>query len=204
MDCNKVGGLILRLRKEKDMTQKDLADLMNISDKTISKWERGLGCPDVSLLGELSKILGVNMEKLLSGELNPNEQDRGNMNQIKFYACPSCGNVMTSTGATSISCCGRLLKELLPMPAENDEHKIAVEEIEDDYYITIQHEMSRDHHISFVAYISYDRLLFMKLYPEQNAELRFPQMHGGTLYTYCTRHGLWKHEKLKKGTRRVT
>jgi transcriptional regulator with XRE-family HTH domain len=203
MDCNKVGRLILSLRKEKSMTQKDVAHLMNISDKTISKWERGLGCPDVSLLGELSKILGVNIEKILLGELNPNDQDRGNIKHIKFYACQSCGNVMTSTGAISISCCGRILEPMLSKP-ENDEHEITVLEIEDDYFVTIQHEMSRDHYISFVAYISYDRSLFIKLYPEQNAELRFPKMQGGTLYTYCNRHGLWKHEKMKQGTRRVT
>jgi transcriptional regulator with XRE-family HTH domain len=203
MDCNKVGRLIQSLRKEKSMTQKDLAHLMNISDKTISKWERGLGCPDVSLLSELSKILGVNIEKILLGELNPNEQDRGNMKNMNFYACQGCGNVTTSMGAIGISCCGRILEPMLSKP-ENNEHEITVHEIEDDYFVTIQHEMSRDHYISFVAYISYDRLMFIKLYPEQNAELRFPKMHGGTLYAYCNQHGLWKHEKMKHGTGRVT
>lgn len=79
MDCMKVGGLISRLRKEKHMTQKELADAMNISDKAVSKWERGLGCPDVSLLGELSRILGVNIEKILAGDLDPNSADGGNM-----------------------------------------------------------------------------------------------------------------------------
>ncbi len=202
MDCNKVGKLILSLRKEKGMTQKDLAHLMNISDKTISKWERGLGCPDVSLLGVLSKILGVNIEKILSGELKPNEKDRGNMKHIKFYACQCCDNVMTSTGAINVSCCGRVLEPLLSKP-EDDEHEIIVHEIEDDYFVTLQHEMDREHYIAFVAYISYDRLLFIKLYPEQNAELRFPKMHGGTLYAYCNRHGLWKTDKMKQGTRRV-
>ncbi|WP_261948731.1 helix-turn-helix domain-containing protein [Paenibacillus thiaminolyticus] len=198
-----MGRLIQSLRKEKRMTQKELALLMNISDKTISKWERGLGCPDVSLLGELSNILGVNIEKILSGDLNPNEQDGGNMKNVKFYACQSCGNIMTSTGATSISCCGRLLEPLLSK-AENDEHEITVHEIEEDYFVTIKHEMSRDHYISFVAYISYDRVMLIKLYPEQLAEVRFPKMYGGTLYTYCNRHGLWKYEKKKLGSRRVT
>lgn len=63
MDCSKVGNLIYTLRTEKGMTQKALANAMNISDRTISKWERGAGCPDVSLLRELSDILGVNIEK---------------------------------------------------------------------------------------------------------------------------------------------
>lgn len=63
MDCSKVGSLILSMRKEKGMTQKELADLMHLSDRTISKWERGQGCPDVSLLGELSNILEINIKK---------------------------------------------------------------------------------------------------------------------------------------------
>jgi len=202
MDCQKVGSLILSLRKEKNMTQKDLADLMNISDKTISKWERGLGCPDVSLLSELSKSLGVNIEKILLGELDPNEENRGNMKNINFYVCQSCSNVITSTGSTSISCCGRIVEPMLAN-MENDEHQITVDEIEDDYFIKIEHEMSRDHYIAFIAYISYDRVLFVKLYPEQAAEVRFPIMYGGTLYTYCNQHGLWKHEISKRRTGRV-
>ncbi len=69
MDCSKVGVLILSLHKEKNMTQKDVDDRMNISDKTISKWERGMGCPDVTLLGDLSGIFGVNIERILMGDL---------------------------------------------------------------------------------------------------------------------------------------
>ena len=98
MDCAKVGGLIAGLRKEKKWTQKQLADAMNISDKTISKWERGLGCPDVSLLNQLSGILNVNIEQILLGDVEPKTTDGGNMKKAKFYVCPSCNAVMTSTG----------------------------------------------------------------------------------------------------------
>jgi transcriptional regulator with XRE-family HTH domain len=77
---------------------------MNISDRTVSKWERGLGCPDVSLLQELSKVLGVNIEKILSGDLDPKDADRGNMKRMKFYICPTCGNILTSTGEAEPSC----------------------------------------------------------------------------------------------------
>jgi transcriptional regulator with XRE-family HTH domain len=190
MDCSKVGKLILSLRKEKNMTQKEVADAMNISDKTISKWERGLGCPDVSLLGELSKILGVNIEKILLGDLEPNDADGGNMKRIKFYVCRNCGNVISSTGEADISCCGRKLEPLVAKP-EDDSHKIKIEEIEEDYYITISHEMSKSHYISFIAYVMCDRVLLVKLYPEQGAEVRFPKMFGGKVYFYCSQHGLW-------------
>ena len=190
MDCRKVGELILNLRKEKNMTQKEVADALNISDKTISKWERGLGCPDVSLLSGLSRIFGVNTEKILLGDLNPNEVDGGNMKRIKFYLCPNCRNVINATGEAEISCCGRRL-EPLTAKAEDDAHKISIEEIETDYYITIQHEMSKSHYISFVAYVSFDRQVLVKLYPEQGAELRIPKMYSGKLYFCCSQHGLW-------------
>ena len=193
MDCSKVGKLILCLRKEKNMTQKALADMMNLSDRTISKWERGLGCPDVSLLNELSEILGVNIEKILNGDLDPNDKDGGSMNKVKFYVCQSCGNVLFCTGEADISCCGRKLSALV-VETENENHSMVIEQFEDDYYITIDHEMTRNHYISFVAFVGYDRILLVKLYPEQNAELRFPKMHGDKLYAYCSEHGLWKKD----------
>ena len=192
MDCSKVGMLISNLRKEKNMTQKELADTMNISDRAISKWERGLGCPDVSLLNALSSILGVNVEKILSGDLDPNSKDGGNMKKIKFYVCSDCGNVLFSTGEAEISCCGRKLTSLMVTP-ENVSHSMFVEEVEDDYYVSINHEMSKSHYISFVAYVAYDRVLLVKLYPEQAAELRFPKMHSKKIYAYCNQHGLWEH-----------
>lgn len=193
MDCEKVGNLILQLRKEKNMTQKQVADLLNISDKTVSKWERGLGCPDVSILTELSKIFHINIEKILIGDLEPNDKDGGNMKRIKFYVCANCGNIITSTGEGEISCCGRKLK---PEVANliDDNHKVTVEEVENDYYVTIDHEMTKEHYISFVAYITYDRVLLIKMYPEQSPTVRFPRLAGkferGKFYIYCNQHGL--------------
>jgi len=193
MDCSKVGKLIFGLRKEKGMTQKQLADAMNISDKTISKWERGLGCPDVSLLRELSEVLNADIEKILLGDLEPNNADGGNMKKIKFYMCPNCGNTLTSTGESDVSCCGRKLVPLIPKPAEGT-HKLTVEEIEEDFYITFAHEMSKTHYINFVACVAYDRVLFVKLYPEQGSEVRFPKMYRGKIYLCCNQHGLWVND----------
>lgn len=190
MDCNKVGKLILDLRKEKKMTQKQLAEVMNISDKTISKWERGLGCPDVSLLHELSEVLNVNIEKILLGDLEPNNMDGGNMKKIKFYMCPNCGNVITATGEAEISCCGRKMMALVPKPADG-EHYLNVESVENDYYITFPHEMKKEHFISFVAYVTYDKVLLVRLYPEQGSEVRIPRLRSGMVYFGCSRDGLW-------------
>jgi transcriptional regulator with XRE-family HTH domain len=190
MDYNKVGKLILSLRKEKGMTQKQLADKMNISDKTISKWERGLGCPDVSLLSELSKILGVNIEKILLGSLETNDSDGGNMKKIKFYVCQHCGNVLTATGEAELDCCGRKLDSLIPKTADK-EHELKVEEVENDFYITFNHEMNKLHYISFIAYVTFDKVMFVKLYPEQGSEVRIPKIYRGKLFFYCSQHGLW-------------
>lgn len=190
LDCKKVGILIHGLRAEKKLTQKQLADAMNISDKTISKWERGLGCPDVSLLHELSDVLNVNIEKILLGDLDPNNADGGNMKKIKFYVCPTCGNVITSTGEAELSCCGRKLTALMAKPSDSN-HTLKVETIEDDYYITFRHEMTKAHYITFIAYVACDRILMVKLYPEQGGEVRFPKLNGGKLYFGCNQHGLW-------------
>ena len=198
MNREKVGSLIYKLRKEKNMTQKQMADLLNISDKTVSKWERGLGCPDVSILTNLSKIFDINIEKILLGDLEPNDVNGGNMKRIKFYVCSNCGNIITSTGEGEISCCGRKLKAEVPTIID-DNHKISVEEVENDYYVEIDHEMTKEHYISFVAYVTYDRVLLVKLYPEQSPTVRFPRLCGkferGKFYIYCNQHGLLMNGK---------
>lgn len=189
MDCSKVGNLICSLRKEKGMTQRQLADAMNISDKTISKWERGLGCPDVSLLPELSSLLGVDIEKILSGDLSPNDYEGGNMKRIKFYVCNECGNIISSTGEASVSCCGRKLESLEAVKADEN-HSLHVETIEYEWFITSKHDMSKDHYISFIAFVTGDKLLMAKQYPEWNIQLRFQKFGHGKLFSYCTKHGL--------------
>ncbi len=194
MNCAKVGKLILQLRTEKGLTQKQVADRLNISNKTISKWECGLGCPDVSLWEELAKVLGADILKLLQGELNPNHPDIGKMNRIRFYVCPTCGNILTSTGGASIACCGRRLHPLTPA-ADTFGHELHIEEVEDEYYASVVHEMHREHYLLFAACVNDDRIWFNRLYPEQSPAFRFPNMRSGaSLYLYCTKHGLLKYE----------
>ena len=84
MNQAKTGALIRELRTKSGLTQIQLAEKLAVSDKAISKWERGLGCPDVSLLGDLSKILGVELEKLLLGELCENDVIGGNRKRCFF------------------------------------------------------------------------------------------------------------------------
>jgi len=198
VDYSKVGALIKSLRNEKQMTQKQIASQMNISDKTISKWERGLGCPDVSLLSELSNIFEINIQQILDGQININEKSSGNLKRIKFYICPCCENIINNTGSADIYCCGR---KLIPLEAKipDQDHKVTVEEEDNEYYITFNHEMSKSHYISFLSYVTGDCYLFFKFYPEQAAAVRIPKLatgklnkkNGAKLYYYCSNHGLW-------------
>lgn len=198
MDCAKIGKLIEHLRKEKGLTQKEVAEQLNISNKTVSKWECGKGAPDVSLWEGLSVILGADILKLLQGELNPNRLDIGKIENIRFYVCPSCENILTSTGKAGISCCGRRLSPLSAV-TEITGHEISVEEMDTDYFITIKHDMSKKHYISFAAYVYDDRIWFQRLYPEQSPAFRMPVMKGGgNLYLYCTKDGLFKYSGLWK------
>ena len=197
MDCNKIGNLIYTLRKEKSLTQKHLAEAMQISDKTISKWERGLGCPDISLLKDLSELLNVNLEQMLTGKLTLNSSNLGgNIQKINFYICSVCGNIITSISETKLSCCGRKLHSLIAKAA-TDTHKITISSIENDYYLTYNHQMTKDHYLTFIAYVTYDKILLTKLYPEQASEVRFPKLSAnGTIYFACSKHGLWKTKIL--------
>ncbi|NLK97251.1 helix-turn-helix domain-containing protein [Defluviitalea saccharophila] len=189
MDCVKIGQLIAKLRKEKKLTQKNIADALGIQSKTVSKWECGLGCPDLSLWPELSTILGVDMKQMMEGEITSNKPDSGNIDKVRFYVCPTCGNILVSTGSASIFCCGRKLERLLPKDV-SDAIKITVEEIDMDYFITFDHPMTKEHYISFVAYVKTDRVFLNRLYPEQSPTCRIPMNKGGKFYVYCNQHGL--------------
>ena len=166
---------------------------MNISDKTISKWERGLGCPDVSLLPELATIFGVSVDHLLAGELKINEQIGGNMRNLKFYECPQCGNLMTATAEASLSCCGKTLQSLVPKKVEAG-HELNIEEIDGELYVTSNHEMTKEHYISFIAYSRYNKFEIIKLYAEGENEVRIPDLNNITLYIYCNKDGLMKQK----------
>ena len=193
MDNAKIGKLIYKLRKEQNMTQLQLAQQMNISDKTVSKWERGLGCPEVSLLPELSKLFGIDLEKLLSGQLETNARLGGDMKKLQFYSCPDCGNIITAMTATSLSCCGRKLQPLQPKRATEHE-RLVVEKVEDDFYITTAHPMERGHYIAFVALLSGDSIMLRKQYPQWELQVRIPIFAHGRLLWYCNRHGLFYQE----------
>jgi desulfoferrodoxin (superoxide reductase-like protein) len=109
----------------------------------------------------------------------------------KFYICPICGNVIHTMGDTVISCCGITLP---PLEAEtpDEQHPVTIEKVEDEHFITVHHDMTKAHFISFVAYVTADRIQLVKFYPEGNAETRLNLRGRGVLYFFCNRHGLMK------------
>lgn len=190
MDAVKIGGLICRLRKEQGMTQAQLAEAIHVSSKAVSKWETGQGCPDISLLERLGQVLSVDVESLLSGSLDPNTLLGGNMKKTRFYICPTCGNIITALADASVSCCGKKLTPLQAQPADPDQ-RLRVEDVENELFITSDHPMTKQHYIAFVALLNDDSILLRKQYPEWGLQLRMPALPHGTLYWYCTEHGLF-------------
>ncbi|GLC83350.1 helix-turn-helix domain-containing protein [Lacrimispora brassicae] len=195
MQNSKVGSIIRALRLEHRMTQKQLADKMNLSDKTVSKWERGLGMPDISLIPELSQLLGIDIMNLLSGDMTPNNFVGGNMKNTKYFVCPICQNITLCTGEAEVSCCGKKLEAQALKKAEESE-RLSVQAIEDDWYITSEHPMDKEHYISFVALASGDRIQIIKQYPEWNLNVRIPRRGHGMLIWYSTDCGL-QYQLLK-------
>lgn len=189
MDCAKTGALIRRLRGEKKLTQRALAEAVGVSDKAVSKWENGRGAPDITLVGTLARVLGVSAESLLQGEISEEPVQGGNMKKTKYYYCPVCGQIAAVTGNAELSCCGRRLEPMMPVKADED-HTMTIEPVEDEQYLTTAHPMTRDHYITFIAFATGDRITLIKQYPEWDLQQRIPKRHGLLLW-HCSRHGLF-------------
>ena len=187
------GTTIRQLREARNLTQAELAEKIGVSSKTVSKWETAKGLPDISLLQPLAQALGISLIELMNGNPITNRNTSANMLRSKFYVCPLCGNILHSTGDTVVSCCGITLPALETEEAD-DAHAVAIEQVEDEHFITFRHPMTKAHFISFIAYVTSDRLQMVKLYPEGNAETRLQLRGIGTLYWYCNRHGLYKQK----------
>ena len=190
------GAVIKELREKKNMTQAELAEKLCVSDKTVSKWETAKGYSDISLLEPIAKILSVSITELISGNTVSNVNVSANMLRSKFYVCPVCGNVIHSMGESVIHCHGILLSPC-QIEETDEQHMIFIERVEDEYYIRIEHEMTKNHYISFVAALSSDKIQMIKLYPEGNAETRVKMNGVKKILLYCNRDGLFGVNVLK-------
>ena len=192
MNTYVTGATIKALRESRKLTQAELADRIGVSSKTVSKWETGKGLPDISLLQPLAQALGISLIELMNGQHITNQNISANLLRGKFYLCPVCGNVIHSTGSAVVSCCGITLPPTEAESSDND-HAVTIETVEDEHFITVHHPMTKDHFISFIAFVTCDRLQLVKLYPEGEAQTRLQLRGMGRLYYFCNRHGLfWK------------
>jgi DNA-binding XRE family transcriptional regulator/desulfoferrodoxin (superoxide reductase-like protein) len=194
MNTYVTGNTIKQLREDRGLTQAELAQQIGVSSKTVSKWETAKGLPDISLLQPLAQALGISVIELMNGQQITNQNISANMLRGKFYVCPICGNAIHSMGSAVVSCCGITLP---PLEAEeaDDDHALTVESVEDEHFVTIRHPMTKQHFISFVAYVTSDRMQLVKFYPEGNAETRLQLRGVGQIYYYCNQHGLFKRKK---------
>ena len=185
------GAAIKTLRESRGLTQAELGERIGISGKTVSKWETAKGLPDISLLQPLAQALGISVIELMNGEHITNRNVSANMLRCKFYVCPLCGNVIHAMGNAVVSCCGITLPALEPEEGDED-HVLTMENVEDEVFLTAHHPMTKDHFISFLAFVTSDRMQLVKLYPEGNAETRMQLRGRGYLYYYCNHHGLFR------------
>ena len=185
------GKTIKTLREKRKLTQKELAEKISVSDKTVSKWETGKGLPDIGIIEELARALSVSIGELLTGEYRENENMSGNMKKVQFYICPVCGNIITSVGSGSFSCCGITLPTQEPEEDDGD-HLICIETVDNEYHVAIEHPMNKNHYVSFIAYVTSDSVEVVKLYPEQSISVRFRRKGHGMICAYCNRHGMFR------------
>ena len=188
--------IIKGLRERNKMTQLQLADKLGVTDKTISKWETGKGYPDTTLMEPIEDDSSISVKALISGSTVSNANVSANMLRSKFYVYPVCGNVIHTMGEAVIHCHG---VQLAPaVPEETDEnHKIFIEKVEAEYFVCIDHDMTKKHYISFIAAASSDRMQMVKLYPEGNAEARFKINGVKRIFFYCNKDGLFSINVVK-------
>ena len=184
------GAVIRELREKSRMTQVQLAEKLGVSDKTVSKWETAKGYPDITLLEPIAEAFRISVTELISGNTVFNSNVSANMLRSRFYVCPVCGNAIHSMGEAAIHCHGILLTPLEAEPAD-ERHRLFIERVEDEYYVRIDHSMTKDHYISFAAAASSDEMQMVKLYPEGNAEARFKIRGVRRIFYYCNRDGLF-------------
>ena len=191
MNTYVTGAAIRSLREGRGMTQAELAERIGVSSKTVSKWETARGLPDIALLQPLSRALGVSVIELMNGEPITNRNVSANLLRCKFHVCPVCGNVIHAMGNALVSCCGVTLPAL--EAEEGDDCRgVTAKPVEDEYFITVRHPMTKEHYISFLAFVTCERMQLVKCYPEGSAGTRLQLRGRGYLYWYCNRHGLFR------------
>lgn len=191
MNAEKTGKIIYEARTKKGMTQKELAEAIAVTDKAVCKWEKGHGCPDITLLSQLSKVLEIDIQSILRGELVKNRSIAGNMNRLKFYRCPTCGNLVTSVKEIEISCCGNKLQSMEPRQTDDPKYQPIISEFDGRYLVSFKHPMTKDEYIANLITVQYDKLMVTNLFAEQEALVTLPQIGGVRMFVITSKGELF-------------
>lgn len=190
MNAEKTGSLIRSLRIKKGLTQKELAHMICVTDKAVCKWEKGRGCPNITLISQLSKVLEVDIQSILQGYLDRNKKIGENMNHLKFYKCPTCGNLVTSIKSVELSCCGNKLSPVSAQTRSDPEYQPVIQEFDGQYSIKFNHPMTKSDYISQVIVVRYDQIMTVNLYAESEAIITIPQVRGIRLFVITNKSEL--------------
>lgn len=190
MNAEKTGSLIRSLRIKKGLTQKELAHMICVTDKAVCKWEKGRGCPNITLISQLSKVLEVDIQSILQGYLDKNKKIGENMNHLKFYKCPTCGNLVTSIKSVELSCCGNKLSPVSAQTRSEPEYQPIIQEFDGQYSIKFNHPMTKSNYISQVIVVRYDQIMTVNLYAESEAIITIPQVRGIRLFVITNKSEL--------------
>ncbi len=190
MNAEKTGNLIRSLRIKKGLTQKELAQMICVTDKAVCKWEKGRGCPNITLISQLSKVLEVDIQSILQGYLDKNKKIGENMNHLKFYKCPTCGNLVTSIKSVELSCCGNKLSPVSAQTRREPEYQPVIQEFDGQYSIKFNHPMTKSDYISQVIVVRYDQIMTVNLYAESEAIITIPQVRGIRLFVITNKSEL--------------
>ncbi|MDD6970606.1 MAG: helix-turn-helix domain-containing protein [Treponema sp.] len=190
MNAEKTGNLIRSLRIKKGLTQKELAQMICVTDKAVCKWEKGRGCPNITLISQLSKVLEVDIQSILQGYLDKNKKIGENMNHLKFYKCPTCGNLVTSIKSVELSCCGNKLSPVSAQTRSDPEYQPVIQEFDGQYSIKFNHPMTKSNYISQVIVVRYDQIMTVNLYAESEAIITIPQVRGIRLFVITNKSEL--------------
>ena len=120
-------------------------------------------------------------------------------NELIIKKCKSCGALVKvlndcNCEGCGIKCCDNEMEKLIPnsVDAAVEKHVPVYEKVEDEIVVKVNHVMEKEHFIEWISLVKENKEITVKLYPEQEAEVRFPYISGSTLYSYCNKHGLWK------------
>lgn len=184
----KFNELVYKLRKAKRLTQKELAEKLHTTAKTISNWERKKNCIPAEMISSIIKELDIDKKFIYEEYIDEGSSKNG----VKFFYCPKCRNIMWSFTKNTQTCCNHTLYPLKASP-ENSEHYLYTVISPHTGFLNVSsnHPQNAEHRIEFMAYVSEENVIIISQRENKPFSTSFNHMPGGILYMFCSKHGLF-------------